>query len=209
MTNLAVRTLTEVLNVEEGSIYGLQRMTIRTLSTGKVETYKVMNGYYYSEGTPDSLIRVLDGLARNHVRCRFFLGDQETGRDWCEEYDTMGTIGRSCGEVKIPLLIASSRSYGGGSLLTDCIVKLVASKGGQVLWQHPKYQKPEFIIRVRGEKAFDSNLDEEYVASVYRVEDGKESNCANFRTIPQAHGYVAFMKGETNSKAYGLYAVKN
>lgn len=209
MNNLAVRQLTEVVGIVDGTISGLKLMTIRTLSSGEVKTYKVVNGYYYNENTPDSLIRVLDGLARNDVRCRFFLGDQETGRDWAEEYDTMGTIGRSCGETKIPLLISSSRSLGGGALLTHCIVKVVASKGGQVLWQHPSYQKPEFVIRQRGEEGFAENIDEEYVASVYRIEDGKEVMHANFRTFAKAQGYVAFLKGDTNSKAYGLKVVKN
>lgn len=206
--NLAVKKYTEVLTEKE-TIYGIKEVTVKTLSTGNIETYKVSNGTWYNIETPNELIRVLDQAKRSQTRCRFFLGDQETGYDWCEEYDSMGTIGRSMGEIKIPLLIASSRSYGGGALLTSSVVKVVASSGGTLLWKHPSYQKPSFEIKVRGEVEFPSNLPEEYQAAVFRLDkkDG-ESNCANFRNKQIAEGYVAFMTGERNSKAYGLKVVK-
>lgn len=207
-TNLAIKKYTEVL-AEKETVYGIKEVTVKTLSTGNVETYKVSNGTWYDVETPNELIRVLDQAERSQTRCRFFLGDQETGYDWCEEHDTMGTIGRSMGEIKIPLLIASSRSYGGGALLTSSIVKVVTSSGGILLWKHPKYQKPSFEIKVRDEDGFPANLPEEYQAAVFRLDkiDGV-SNYANFRNKESAEGYVAFMTGERNSKAYGLKVIK-
>ena len=90
--------------------------------------YKVVNGTSYHQNAPDAVIRVLENAMRTNKRIRVFYGDTETGRDWMEIYDTIGTIGRSCGQNKIPLLIKNSRSYGGCAILTDCIVKITIDK---------------------------------------------------------------------------------
>ena len=107
--------------------------------------YKVVNGISYHENTPDAVIRVLENAMRTNKRIRIFYGDTETGRDWMEIYDTIGTIGRSCGQNKIPLLIKNSRSYGGCAILTDCIVKITIDK--EVVYKHPKYYLPEMEIK--------------------------------------------------------------
>ncbi|MFF2531279.1 hypothetical protein ACFVS2_20465 [Brevibacillus sp. NPDC058079] len=209
MSNLAtVRKLTEILEIRDGGIFGVKIVTVKRISDGKVKVYKVLNDTWYNSDTPDDLLRVLDGIFRSGTRCRFFLGDQDTGYDWAVENSTMGTIGRSTGEAKIPLLIASSKSNSGIGLSDDCIVKIVTSNGGQVLWKHPKYEKPEFRIINRGEDEF-PNLPEEYVSAVFRLNDKEgKINVANFRNHLSAEGYVAFMRGERNSKAYGLKVVK-
>lgn len=107
--------------------------------------YKVVNGISYHENTPDAVIRVLENAMRTNKRIRIFYGDTETGRDWMEIYDTIGTIGKSCGQNKIPLLIKNSRSYGGGAILTHCIVKITIDK--EVVYKHPKYYLPEMEIK--------------------------------------------------------------
>ncbi len=110
-------------------------------STGGHLKYKVLpNDTAYTADTPDYLIEILERLRLNHTRCRFYFGDINTGRDWEEQFDVFGYISRSTGRIKIPLLINSARSLGGGALMTGCIVKIEhADKRKGVIWQHPKY----------------------------------------------------------------------
>ena len=153
--------------------------------------YKVVNGISYHENTPDAVIRVLENAMRTNKRIRIFYGDTETGRDWMEIYDIIGTIGRSCGQNKIPLLIKNIRSYGGGAILTDCIVKITIDK--EVVYKHPKYYLPEMEIK----EANDTLKAEGYFYSVFA--DGK--NTYNCKTLKQAENEVAFHKGLRNNVA--------
>jgi hypothetical protein len=99
------------------------------LSNGNEITYKIYNGTAYHVDTPIEVINALETarIARQfgrRLRLRLFLGDPETGRDWGEEYDVIGYIGRSGGHIKIPLLLPNATSvYGGASRsshLADC-----------------------------------------------------------------------------------------
>jgi len=101
--------------------------------------YNVYNGTYYDVNTTDEMIYMLDRLHNNRERVIFRFGDTKTGKDWGESNDIIGTIGRSTGEVKIPLLIHSRRSSGGGLLLTGNIVKIIKSKGKQTVYKNPAY----------------------------------------------------------------------
>ena len=101
--------------------------------------YKVADGTYYHIDTSDEMIGILERIRKNQTRVRFHWGDTKTGADWGDMHDVEGTIGRSPGWAKIPLLIYSRRSFGGGGILTDSIVKIVTSKGKRLIYQHPKY----------------------------------------------------------------------
>jgi hypothetical protein len=94
-------------------------------------------GMYFTKGTDEKVMDILCNFCNTDTRIRIFYGDKKTGKDWCEIYDTIGYIGRSCGTQKIPLLINNKRSLGGGGILTDCILKITVDK--QVLYKHPKY----------------------------------------------------------------------
>lgn len=153
--------------------------------------YKVVNGISYQENTPDAVIRVLENAMRTNKRIRIFYGDTETGRDWMEIYDTIGTIGRSCGQNKIPLLIKNNRSHGGGAILTDCIVKITIDK--KVVYQNPKYYLPTLEIK----ESSDRLKTDGYFYSVFA--DGV--NTYNCKTMNQAENEVAFHKGLRNKVA--------
>jgi hypothetical protein len=56
----------------------------------------------------------------------------------------MGTIGRSTGTIKIPLLINNSRSFGGPGLLDDCIIKITVDK--KTVYSHPLYHTGIFTV---------------------------------------------------------------
>ena len=119
---------------------------------GSQVTYKVSeDGTYYDSETPDSLIEILERARINKTRLKFYLGDKETGKDWMEEDSKLGKIGRSTGQVKIPIIIKNVYSCGGEAILTDCIVKLTTSPGRVPLYQHPKYHQPKMEILEDGD----------------------------------------------------------
>ena len=99
----------------------------------------------YNKDTSKKVIDILENAIDTRKRVRVFYGDTKNGRDWLEEYGTIGRIGRSCGENKIPILIANSRSLGGGALLDDCIVKITIDK--TVVYQHELYNLPSFLMQ--------------------------------------------------------------
>ena len=113
---------------------------------------KMVDGVSFYEGTNQSVINILLDAIKNEYRIRIFLGDPESGTDWCETYDTMGTIGTSCGMTKVPLLIHSIRSTGGDAILTDSIVKITRNK--KVIYKHTKYN---CNIKIDGDYIVDDN----------------------------------------------------
>lgn len=116
-------------------------------TTGKIIKYKVVNGTAYHEETPDSIIQILEDARQDNrsTRLRFCFGDTTDGRDWGECCDTTGYIGRSTGNIKIPLLIKTINSTGGGGILDDCIVKVEQKKRGDrsyhEVYRHKQYHK--------------------------------------------------------------------
>ena len=117
------------------------------------EKYNIVNGTAYNKKTPKGVIDALELARTNNIKIKIYYGDVKTGRDWVEEYDTIGTIGRSTGTYKVPLLIKTSRSYGGGAILDSSIVKIVDFKTKEVLYKNSKYKKPNIEI-------VESDLDE-------------------------------------------------
>lgn len=101
---------------------------------------------YFSQETPDEVCQLLVRLNQSRERVKIRLGDPETGRDWNEEWDTIGTIGRSTGTQKIPLLIQTTRSLGGGAISDSKVLKVTNAKTGKVLYKHPKYQERKIDI---------------------------------------------------------------
>lgn len=144
---------------------------------------------WYHVDTPDRLIELLEYYRNSGDRVRLFYGDTATGRDWGEEYDTMGYIRRSSGKIKIPILLHNSRSRYGGAILDHCIVKLTV--GGRVTYCHPDYNQPVYTIGNPPDGVPDS-----YRAGVFADGD----NVANFTTVEKATRWVDFMTGERNSK---------
>lgn len=103
---------------------------------GKVDTsfFVSPDGTAFSAGTPVAAALALDALRRSTTQVRIFLGDQQTGEAWPEEHDVLGTIGRSMGPCKVPLLVPKN-AHGGAALTTASIVGIMAKTGWR--WRHP------------------------------------------------------------------------
>lgn len=145
-----------------------------------MKEYKVVDGTYFSSKTPDVVCDILNTYLHQDKTIRVFYGDAESGRCWMDEYDTIGRVGRSMGPCKIPLLIKTKRSMGGGAMLDDCIIRI--QEGSRVLYQYDKFHMPK--VEVNGCKV---------------MFDGKVY--ADCKSGVQAQKLAAFMRGERNSKS--------
>lgn len=96
------------------------------------------SGTAYHFETPPEVERALERLRRNRDWVHVHYGDIQTGRAW-GDIET-GRIGRSMGQIKVPLVIHNRRCTGGPALLDHCIVWIESSrKGGEVYYRHPNY----------------------------------------------------------------------
>jgi hypothetical protein len=146
------------------------------------KTYKEIDETYFDSKTTDEVCNILASALHTNRRLRLFYGDTATGKDWNEEHDTIGYIGRSTGNIKIPLLIKNNTSTGGGAILDHCIVKI--TEGQKVLYIHPSYNSEKFIAQ-----------------GIYvYTENGKQQYWAMCNNEQQAVRLAAFMNGERNSK---------
>jgi hypothetical protein len=103
--------------------------------------YKIVDGTAYHQETNGDVIRNLEWIRKSNTRVRLVFGDVKTGISWKEIYDVAGTIGRSTGKFKIPILLHNVRSMGGGAILDNCIIGIRYSnkKEGGWIYRHKHY----------------------------------------------------------------------
>ena len=106
----------------------------------KEKEYKVVNGTYYDAATPCKVISILERSRdeREDYRLILFYGNPKTGQAWGDIVECF--IGRSTGNIKIPLEIYNRQSLGGGGVLDSCIVKILTAQGKHLRYQHPTYK---------------------------------------------------------------------
>ncbi|MEP6875477.1 MAG: hypothetical protein ABI887_14045, partial [Burkholderiales bacterium] len=139
---------------------------------------------YFDPGTSPQVVKVLEACRRSGRKVRLVLGDTDTGESWLDEYNVVGTIGRSAGSLKVPLLIGDGES-GGGAILTACVLAIIDWHSGRWLFKHAAYKHPDLDIRATG------NAKRPWMVSQAQQE------IARFGDIGKAGAYVAFMRGET------------
>ena len=106
-----------------------------------IDNYQEVNGTFYSKDTPIEVINALEYCRKNNIKVRFCYGDQETGKDYKWQNDTVGYIRRSMGPIKVPILICNKKSTGGPALFDKEVVKIQSSKkNGLVYYCHKTYK---------------------------------------------------------------------
>lgn len=110
-----------------------------------MKKYKELNGYHFDVATPDAVCEAVSLIDRN-TRIRVWYGDPVTGKSYDDVFDVTFYVGRSCGPMKVPLLINNARSTGGPVLSCDRIVKIVDTRTKRVLYQHPTFSQSNFTV---------------------------------------------------------------
>lgn len=145
-------------------------------------------GLWFKSETPAEVRRIIDHAYRTGLRVRLFHGDTETGRAWPEEWHTIGTISRSTGQVKDPLLIERRNSSGGMALL-DSVIVGIQTGPGEWAYRHPALDLGAWTV---GRPSVGSGMLE---AAFHNG-----SLHAQFQRAGQAARYCAFMRGERWAK---------
>lgn len=127
--------------------------------------------------------KIIDRCIKNGTRVRLFYGDTDSGRDWREENDVLGTIGRTLGPFKSPILIPKGKN-GGTMVLERHLVKIMDADSRHTLWAHERYKAPVFSIREDGKPKFP-----------FAVTMDGMTTC-RFTSFAKAAAWVAFMAGE-------------
>jgi hypothetical protein len=114
--------------------------------TTKLLHYENVGKTHFDDGTDQKVIEILERARYEGMRLTFTFGDPETGVAWDEKHYVSGYIGRSMGDKKVPLLLATKISISGGVILTKNILQIRLSNKknidyvtcSNVLYVHPK-----------------------------------------------------------------------
>lgn len=157
--------------------------------------YRWENGTAYGWNVPDAVVRELEWARVNGAPVRLFYGDRDTGRSWMDENDVTGTVERSTGLIKTPLLIVKPRDTGGGAILCNAVVRLdarnPASGAVRTRYAHPRFHVPTIALRTSPEHAAPGY-------PVAALVNGEVH--ARFATMGKAERWRAFIVGERFTK---------
>lgn len=184
----------------------MENVSMKLYNGNTIEYVRIPSGTCFHAETPAAVRLILENARLRGERLRLFYGDVETGRDWLEELDTMGTIGRSTGRIQVPLLIRNRRSSGGPAILDHCIVKIM--RGRDVLYQAANYHQGE--LRFQERPLFGLPADRrEYRWAVMR-DDGPAGPgprgggvFARFKSEKQAIMFIEFLQGRRHNHGGG------
>lgn len=178
------------------------------LSNGNTLYYVEREGMYFEVGiflgdknklevfsnVSEELMNIILRAYKYKFRIRVFYGDIHTGRSWNEEYDVMGKIGRTCGNIKIPILLRRKDSYYGGALLLSSVIRIDDIEDKRTLWKLPNFHVEKMTIEKR-------SVSTDYPFAVMQTQDnGAIRNEANFKTEEKAKKWIDFMEGKRYSK---------
>lgn len=152
---------------------------------------KHASGFYFPCNFVCTSPAVIDAIviaAACKTRVRLFLGDTATGAAWPEEFDVIGTIGRSMGPCRVPLLINNARSTGGAPISVELVVAIFNTRTGHALYRHPTFNPGAW-------DAIPSDMPGYSEAATHNG-----TLHARFKKPGQAGRYCAFMRGERFSK---------
>jgi len=130
--------------------------TIEKATLPTFDGYNEVNGTYYRTDFPAPVVQILERARANGRQVRIYYGDSLTGKDWNETYDIKGTVGRSTGPCKVPLLIKAGKS--GGGEISDSIVRIRYADSDQNLYIHPTYSCGKIEVQESNEKGYSHSV---------------------------------------------------
>lgn len=157
--------------------------------------YKEYHGLFFHPETLPAVRSVLAQAFLNKKTVRIWYGDPSTGKAYPEEFEVLGTVGRSTGQVKVPLLVLPGES-GGGAILSHVIVRIDFVETSRTDGPYPKvsqslrnaFKHPNFSAGSWKTIASDNS-------GVVVLHEGAVHG--NFPSPLLAQLYISFMKGET------------
>lgn len=146
---------------------------------------------WYLDSTPKKLKDLLECYRKNRKPVRIFYGNPETGEDWLSDYGVLGTIGRSTGFMKAPLLLEKSSQWG-DLLSVDNILRIVDVDSREEVYRTENYYQPELSIGECGclEPA------EECTHGVWVKTKNDIKHLGDFSSLAKAAHFVAFVTGQ-------------
>lgn len=178
------------------------------LSNGNTLYYVEREGMYFEVGiylgnrnelevfdnVSEELMNIILRAYKYKFRIRVFYGDIHTGRSWNEEFDVMGRIGRTCGDIKFPILLQRKNSYFGGALLLSSVIRIDDIEDKKTLWKLSNFHVEEMNVC--------SSDSSKYPWKVEKLDEStnKWQTQACFKTEIQAQKYKEFMEGKRYSK---------
>lgn len=144
--------------------------------------------FTFNAKTSESVKNAIIKAYNSGARVRVWYGDTVTGEAWLEEYDVSGKIGKSAGEVKIPLLIKNSRAFGGCGLLDSSIVRIDNISSRSTIYKHPTFSTGDLVECVP--------TSAEYLEAVSK----NGETVAQFKKLGQAAKWIGFMTGKRYAK---------
>lgn len=173
-----------VLEEEKGTIkqYNLYMDAIKSYAAAGI------NETWHDPRALPEVCKVIDRCIKNGTRVRLFYGDTDTGQDWGEQNDVLGTISRTSGILKKPILVSEGECFG-FTILEGCLIKIMDADTRRVLWVHERYQSPTFSITEDNstpELPFKATMNGQLTA--------------RFPSFAKAAAWVAFMSGECMEK---------
>lgn len=139
---------------------------------------------HFHTDTPRKLRSLLDMLREARQPVRLVYGDTDTGQAWMEENDVVGTIGRSTGTQRVPLLIPlAGDTSGGPALLDHCVLGVQSVPTGEWLYSRAEgVVWPQLSVNCCEVSQFNPST------TAYGV-------VARFPSEPEAQAWAAFMQG--------------
>ncbi|MCC5610545.1 hypothetical protein LC612_28300 [Nostoc sp. CHAB 5834] len=157
--------------------------------------YTEHHGLFFHPDTLPAVRSVLTRAYLNKKVVRIWYGDPATGKAFPDEFEVLGTVGRSTGPVKVPLLVLPGED-GGGQISAHVIVRIdfvettktdgpfpKVSQSLRNAFKHPSFNTGSWKT---------GSLDDSEV-SVFH----EGSIHARFPSALLAQLYISFMKGET------------
>lgn len=146
---------------------------------------------YYDPDTQPGVKRVFEALLQTgrNKRVRLIQGNPETGVPWLSEWEVVGTIGRSMGPLRVPILLTSSSSSGGGAILTACVLAIIQVADRQWLYRHPKLVLPKLQHRQATAPQDSPHLTHEVLDETGQIQ-------ARFDSASKAQRWIDFMRGD-------------
>jgi hypothetical protein len=190
LRNLVAPNKGEIGTVEQYSMY-------QTMLAGYSKLDD--NATWFDARTPAEVQQILEDARNSGDIMRVFVGDVQTGRDWLDEYDTIGRIGRSSDWMKLPQVVPNGQSEG-PALLSECIVRIFNVTKGTEVYRHPTYHTPKMEL---AEAASYDQADGYTHCVKMQCKDGNMESSCNFKSHAAASDWLAFMDGQTHDYPVG------